>query len=261
MGEKILVVSSDKTETKNLTAILLKEGYDTASAADGQMALATLETEEIDVAVINIDLPDMNGIKVLQKAGEISPDTKIILLAEQGSIETVIEAIRYKAHDYIFKPFDSEEILGSITKALTRLEKERRIRLLLGQLDDTLQKLKEELGYTGAPKTRLKVISLPEGVSLDLARREMWRGADKVRLTPTEAKLLEILVTNWGRVMTHGELVFLVQGFRVYEAEAPEILRPLISRLRGKLDAFPQGSKWISSVRGVGYVFDADVPG
>ena len=260
MSEKILVVSSDKTDQKKLTAILLKEGYDVASAADGQTALATLETEEIDVAQIDLNLPDMSGIKVLRKAGEISPGTKIILLAEQGSMETVIEAIRYKAHDYIFKPFDPKEILASITKALTRLEKERRIRLLLGQLDDTLQKLKEELGYTGAPKTRLKVISLPEGVSLDLARREMWQGANKVRLTPTEAQLLEIFVTNWGRVMPHGELVFLLQGFRVDEAEAPEILRPLISRLREKLGEFPRGAKWVSSVRGVGYVFDADVP-
>ncbi len=175
-------------------------------------------------------------------------------------METVIEAIRYNAHDYILKPFDPEEILASITKALACLEKEKRIRLLVGQLDDTQQKLKDELGYTGKPKSRQQFISLPEDVSLDLARREMWRGANKVRLTPTEAKLIEILVTNWGRVMPHGELVFLLQGFNVSDVESPEILRPLVSRLRRKLEAFPQGAKWITSVRGVGYVFDVDVP-
>ena len=237
-----------------------QEGYDVGSVVDGQVALDTLESEEIGVALVALDLPDISGIKVLQKAGEISPDTKIILLAEQGSMETVIEAIRYNAHDYILKPFDTEEILSSITYALARLDKEKRIRLLVEQLDDALQKLKDVMGYTGKPNSRLKVISLPDGVSLDLARREMWCGADKVRLTPTEAKLQEILVTNWGRVMAHGELVFLLQGFKVSDVEAPEILRPLVSWLRGKLEAFPQGAKWITSVRWVGYVFDVDVP-
>lgn len=114
------------------------------------------------------------------------------------------------------------------------------------------------MGFTGKPKSRQQVISLPDGVSLDLPRREMWRGAEKERLTPTEAQLLKIFVTNWGRVIPHLELVFLLE---VSDAEAPEILRPLVSQLRRKLDTFPQGAKWITSVRGVGYVFDVDVPG
>jgi len=61
--------------------------------------------------------------------------------------------------------------------------------------------------------------------------------------------------------MPHGELVFLLQGYEVSDDEAPEILRPLVSRLRRKLEAFPEGEKWITSVRGVGYVFNADLPG
>ena len=101
---------------------------------------------------------------------------------------------------------------------------------------------------------------MPKATSLDLARREIWRGPTKERLTPTEGKLLEVFVNNWGRVITHGELVFLIQGYDVDELEAPEILRPLISRLRKKLEALEKGEKWISSVRGVGYVFDADMP-
>ncbi|MBC8507538.1 MAG: response regulator transcription factor [Chloroflexi bacterium] len=261
MTQTILIVSEDKSTQESLLAMLLKEGYGVSSVTDGQSALDTLESEEINVALISLDLPDMSGIKVMRKAGKISPDTKIILLAKGGSMESVIEAIRYNAHDYILKSFDPEEILASVTKALARLDKEKRIRLLVEQLDDTLQKLKDEMGVTGAPKSHQQAISLPDEVSLDLARREMWRGADKVRLTPTEAKLLEIFVTNWGRVMTHGELVFLLQGYEVSDVEAPEILRPLISRLRKKLGEFPRGAKWISSVRGVGYVFDADVLG
>ncbi|MBC8554326.1 MAG: response regulator transcription factor [Candidatus Brocadiales bacterium] len=261
MTEKILIVGEDKLTQQTLSAMLLKEGYEVSSVTDVQSALSILESENISAALIALDLLDMSSAKVLRKTKEISPDTKIILLAENGSMETVIEAIRHDAHDYILAPIGHEEILASITNALAELDKEKRIRTLVQQIEDALQELKDLLGYTGKPKTSQRVISLPDGVSLDLPRREMWRGAEKERLTPTEAQLLEIFVTNWGRVLSNEELAFLIQGFEVSGDEAPEILRPLISRLRRKLDSFPEGKKWISSVRGVGYVFDADMPG
>jgi len=261
MAKKILIVVEDTTTQESLSAILMKGGYGVSLLLNGKSTLETLESEEISVAFVSLDLPDMDGIKVLQNCRKISPDTKIILLAENGSMETVIEAIRYNAHDYILQPYDPEEIIASIIKALAELDKGERVRTLVQQIDDALQKLKDLMGYAGKPKSSQRVISLPEGVSLDLPRREVWRGAEKERLTPTEAQLLEIFVTNWGRVISHGELVFLLQGYEVSEDESPEILRPLISRLRRKLDTFPQGAEWITSVRGVGYVFDADLPG
>ena len=101
-----------------------------------------------------------------------------------------------------------------------------------------------------------RVISLPDGVMVDLSRREIWRGTDRVTLTPTEGKLLRVLIENKGRVMTHSDLVFLVQGYEVTDWEAPEVLRPLVSRLRRKLSTFSDGDKWIANVRGTGYVFD-----
>jgi len=86
-----------------------------------------------------------------------------------------------------------------------------------------------------------------------------WRGSNQQRLTPGEARLLEAFVTNWGRVISHTEIVLLTKGFEVAEIEAPEILRHLISRLRKKIKPFGLANKWISSVRGIGYVFDADI--
>jgi len=260
-SKKILVVIENLTIREFIIAMLLKDEYEVLPVTNGQSALATLEAEDISVALIAIDILDMSGAKILQKTNEISPNTKIILLAENGSMETVIEAIRYNAHEYVLQPYDPEEIMASITKAIAKLDKEKRIRMLVQQIDDALQELKELMGYAGKPKSSQRVISLPDGVSLDLARREMWRGAEKEHLTPTEAKLLEIFVMNWGRVISHEELAFLILGYEVSDDEAPEILRPLISRLRRKLDSFPEGKKWITSVRGVGYVFDAEVPG
>ena len=260
MAEKILVANNNQKAQKTLAAILLKDGYDLTSAEDGRAALDILETEEIDVVLVALDLPDVDGVEFLQKAEEISPETKIILTTEDASTESMIAAIRYQAHDYVIKPFDPQEILSSVTRALVQRSKEKRTRMFIEQLESTLQQMKDELGYTDIPKTSLHTVSLPGNVSLDIARRELWSGSIRVRLTPTEGKLLEIFVKNWGQVMTHANLVFMIQGYEVPDDEAPEILRPLISRLRKKLGSFPSGGKWISSVRGIGYVFDPGAP-
>ncbi|MBC8462037.1 MAG: response regulator [Deltaproteobacteria bacterium] len=152
MSEKILIVEEDGAARKDLTAMLEKEGYDVKSMANGQVALDCIESDYIDVVLIAVSLPDRSGIKVLQKAGKISPDTKFIFLAEHGTMEHVIEAIRYQVHDYILKPFDTQEILSSVAGALALRNKEKRKRILIEQFENTLQQLKDLEGITGAPK-------------------------------------------------------------------------------------------------------------
>ena len=119
-----------------------------------------------------------------------------------------------------------------------------------------MQQLRDVEGVTQSASSGKRVITFPDGVMIDLARREIWRGNEKASLTPTEGKLLKVLMENQGRVMSHRELVFLVQGYEVTDWEAPEVLRPLVSRLRRKLTKFPGGDDWIANVRGTGYVFE-----
>ena len=260
MGAKILVVDGDKNTRKSVTEILRYEKYEVLTVEDGQAAIEILAADEIDIMLLDIRLLGMDGIQILKKARTLSPDTQVIMLTGHGSMESAIEAFRNEAHDYLQKPPNGQEILSSVASGLAKRDESKRKRMLLGQIEDSIVQLKDAEGITAPPKPKWQVVALPEGVSLDLARREMWRGSSKERLTPTEGKLLEIFVTNWGRVMPHGDLVFLVQGYEVPEWEAPEVLRPLISRLRRKLSSFPRGEKWITSVRGIGYVFDAEVP-
>jgi DNA-binding response OmpR family regulator len=260
MSAKILVVDDEEPTRKTLAEFLRIEGYEVSTAEDGQSAVDVLETEEVDLMLLDLRMPGMDGLEVMQKAEEISPETKIILLTGHGSMESAIEALRSKAHDYLTKPASHQEILSSVANGLAQLDEEKRKHLLFEQLESSLQQLKDVEGLTAVPKPKLRLVSLPEGVKADLARRELWRGNDKVRLTPTEGRLFKVFIENWGRVMTHGELIFLVQGYEIPEWEAPEVLRPLISRLRKKLSVFPEGEKWIASVRGTGYVFEADMP-
>jgi len=208
--------------------------------------------------MIEIELSEMNGIEVMKKAKVISPDTMVIVLAKQPTIESAVQAVRHRAHDYLNKSCGSQELQSSIAKAITRRNEWVRKGQMLEQIENIVQQFRGIEGFSELPKHDRQIVALPNDVSIDFMRRVIWRDADKEKLTPTENKLLGIFVENWGRVIKHTELVFLLQGYEVSELEAPEILRPLVSRLRKKLAIFPQSEKWITSVRGVGYVLDVD---
>jgi len=260
MSAKILVVDGDKEIRDTLTNILEAEIHAVVAVANGEEALEILEGIEIAVMISEVHLPDMGGIEVIKEASQISPEVVIILLTGDASMESTIEALRLSAYDYMLKPISSQELLSSVSGALSCRDKRKHKRLLLEQIEKSLQQLKEIEGMSKLPKPKRQVISLPEGVQADMSRRELWRGSDRVRMTPTEGKMLRVFIENWGRVLSHNEIAFLVQGYEVSEWEAPEVLRPLISRLRKKLAIFPGGKGWIRSVRGTGYVFDAEMP-
>jgi DNA-binding response OmpR family regulator len=256
MAIKILVVDDEKASRKTLGDILRLEGYDVITAADGTKALAILEEDNIDLMLLDIRMPGIDGVEVMQKTPEISSDTQIIMLTAHGTMESAIEALRYGAYDYLIKPSSPHEILSSVASALARHAEMQRKKLILGQMETSLQQLKNVEGISQSNLSGQRAITLHDGVMVDLSRRQVWRGNERVNLTPTEGKLLRVLLENKGRVMTHQALVFLVQGYEIAEWEAPEVLRPLVSRLRRKLAVFPGGNRWISNVRGTGYVFD-----
>jgi OmpR family response regulator RpaB len=184
------------------------------------------------------------------------PDTVMIIISGYGSLESAITALRLGVKDYFIKPYQVDELLNAIYRALTAKETRVRKEMLLDQLSTSLEQLKDLEGIRSKALPARRVLSLPAGVMVDLERREIWRGNERVSLTPTESNLLGIFLENRGRVLSHGELVLLVQGIQVKEEEAPEILRPMVSRLRKKLVNFPGTDHWISNVRGIGYAFD-----
>jgi DNA-binding response OmpR family regulator len=256
MAAKILVVDDEKAARITLAEILRLEGYSVVDVANGTEALKKLQESAYDLMLLDIMMPGIDGISVLQRATKIAPDTMVILLTAHGSMESAIDALRHGAHDYLIKPSSPQEILSSVAGGLSRRTETHHKRLLLDQLDTSLQQLRDVEGISQSENVSKRVISFPDGIMVDLARREIWRGNYKVSLTPTEGKLFQVLIENQGRVMMHRELVFLVQGYEITDWEAPEVLRPLVSRLRRKLTNFPGGDKWILNVRGTGYVFE-----
>ena len=255
MTAKILIVDDDAGVRESLEELLRLEDYQADSTGSGEEALEAL-SEGFDLVLLDIKMPGIDGVEVMHEIRKYHPDTRIIIITGYGSLDSAIDAIRSGAQDYMLKPYTADDILESIGKALSEKESRTRKEILIEQLESSLDQLKDVEGIRTEELPARRVVNLPRGITVDLERREMWRGADRVRLTPTESKLLSIFLENRGRVMNHQEIVFLVQGFEISEWEAPEVLRPMISRLRKKLALFPGVEEWVSNVRGTGYLFD-----
>lgn len=256
MKAKILIVDDEEASRRSLKDILRLEGYIVKDQSNGADAVSSLEQDNYDLMLLDIKMPGMSGLEVLNKAVEISPETKIIMLTAHGSMETAIEALRQGAHDYMLKPAPPKDIIASVAKGISERGDVDRKRRLLEQMEASLQELKNVEGVETTLESSRVMFTLGEDVRVDLERREIWDGQEKVSLTPTEGKLMKVLIENRGRVLSHRELVLLVQGYETTDWEAPEIMRPLVSRLRRKLAGFEGGDDWIVNVRGTGYVFD-----
>ena len=257
MGARILIIEDDRSVQAALSELLRVEGFTVGSATSGDEALDLLNRENYDLALLDLHLPgNFDGEGVMEEISLRHPETRVIILTGHGSLDTAIKAIRLGASDYLLKPYDINDFLLSIRRVLSEKETKTRRELLIEQLSSSLDQLKDMEGIRREDQPIRRVVSLPGNLMADLERREIWRGNDRVNLTPTESTLLSIFIENRGRVLGHQELVFLVQGIQVSEEEAPEILRPMVSRLRKKMAVFPGVDIWISNVRGTGYLFD-----
>lgn len=241
MKPTILVVDDEPVARKSLSDILRLEGYSVAAVPNGQAAVEYARTHTVDLMVVDLRMPGMDGLEVVQVVNQLSPDTEIIILTAFGSTETAVRALRLRVHDYLQKPAPPTQIITSVKKGLVRRNKRMRAK---GNSIDLPQ---DEM---------LENVVLRDGTEVDLSRRQIKRGDTIVSLTPAEGRLLRILLANDGRVFEHRELVLLVQGYDTSQREAPEILRPLVSRLRNKLKPFPELDDHIVSIRGTGYVYD-----
>lgn len=242
MKSNILVVDDEPVARQSLTDILKLEGYSVASAPNGHAAVEYVRTHPVDLMIVDLRMPGMDGLEVVQVVNQISPETEVILLTAFGSTETAIQALRLRIHDYLLKPASPSQVMASVKKGLARRSSRLRVRSGAGGEMDV-----EE------PSAQF---SLKDGTVVDLSRRQI-RMKDKLEhLTPAEGRLLRILMENPGKVFSHRELVLLVQGYDASQREAPEILRPLVSRLRHKLEIFPMLNNRVVSVRGTGYVYE-----
>ena len=243
MKSNILVVDDEPVARQSLSEILRLEGYAVNSVPNGQAAVEYVRTHPIEIIIVDLRMPGMDGLEVIQVVNQISPETEVILLTAFGTTESAIQALRLRVHDYLLKPAPPSQVINSVKKGLAR--REARLKARSGTVNMEVDEGVLE-------------ITLKDGTHIDLSRRQVRKKDQIIHLTPAEGRLLRVLNENPGRVYSHRELVLLVQGYDTSQREAPEILRPLVSRLRHKLEAFPSLSDRVVSVRGTGYLYEGD---
>ena len=226
----VLIVDDDLTIIKFLRANLEASDYKTLTAMDGAEALQSIEMELPDLVILDIMMPKIDGFEVCQRLREWS-QIPIIMLSARGDEEDKVKCLDLGADDYITKPFGVEELIARVRTVLRRTQ--------------AIGAITTQPAFTSGDLT------------INFVERRVTIADCEVKLTPTEYNLLQELVLNAGKVLTHTHLLSKVWGPE-YRDER-EYLHVFIRRLRNKLEPNPTEPKHITSVPGVGYQFKSEV--
>jgi two-component system KDP operon response regulator KdpE len=231
MQPRVLVVDDEPQLRRALRLVLRANGYLVTEVAAGEAALDALATAEFDLMILDLMLPDLDGVEVCRRVREWSR-LPVIVLSAHGEEEIKVRALDRGADDYVTKPFSAPELLARMRSALRRAS-------------------------TDNSQPAEPLLSAGEGhITIDLARRVVARDGAEVHLTPTEYELLRFLALQAGRVITHGQLLRSVMG-PGYE-DATGSLRVHIASLRKKLEPDPGRPAIIVTEPGIGYRLRVD---
>ena len=225
MVERVLVVDDDETIRRTLRINLRARGYEVEEVASGRDALSTLEDAPPDLVILDLGLPDVDGVEVLRRLRRTSRVPVVVLSARHQSDDKV-EALDAGADDYVTKPFGMDELMARVRSALRR-----------GGGDG------EVLGGIAPVVT--------DAFAIDFGTLTASRGGEPVHLTPTEWRLLGELARHRGRVVTQADLLKAVWG-PGYGRES-NYLRVYGNQLRRKLEADPSRPRHILTEPGIGY--------
>lgn len=221
---RILIVDDEKAIRRFLRATLASEGFAVAEAEGGRAALCELTAFHPDLVVLDLGLPDMDGVEVTRQVRRKSQVPIVILSVREGERDK-ISALDAGADDYLTKPFSAGELLARIRAILRRLARNE---------DDPVFRSGK--------------------LTVDLSKRHIRVGENDVQLSPTEYDVLKTLVMNAGRVITHSQLLETVWGKNPEDFEGvAHLLRVTISNLRSKLEPNPNRPTYIITEPGVGY--------
>jgi len=221
---KILVVEDDRTVGQYVKRGLEEQRYHADLVEDGMEGLRLASGGRYDLIVLDLRLPEMNGLEVLRTLRDRGNTTPVLVLTAQDSVDFKVQALRSGADDYVTKPFAFEELLARV-EALGRRPKEIRPPVLrVGDLE------------------------------LDSETREVKRGGVPIELTPKEYTVLEYLMRHAGRVMSR--TLITEYAWDYHFDPGTNIVDVVINRLRKKVDT-GQAQKLVHTVRGVGYVVKA----
>ena len=218
---KVLIVDDEQAIRRFLRTSLSAQGYEVHVAAKGEDAVLRAANIQPDLIILDLGLPDTNGIEVTKRIREWAK-TPIVILSVQDQDTEKIAALDAGADDYLTKPFSVGELMARLRVAMRH-------------------------AYHPDPEPIFET----NGLRVDLVARRVTRDGEDIQLTPTEYDILRVLVQYAGRVLTHQQLLREVRGAG-YQTET-HLLRVHMSNLRHKLEKDPTNPQFISTEPGVGY--------
>lgn len=226
-SQPVALVIEDEVQIRRLLKIALEtEGYHVFEAETGQEGLSAAVFRRPDVIILDLGLPDLDGVEVLKRLREWSK-TPVLVLSVRQEIEQKVAALDGGADDYLTKPFHAAELTARL-RAIRR----------------------------HSPTEPAEAVYRNGSLEVDFVARRVTRKGDEIRLTATEYALLRILVQNYGKVVTHRQLLREVWGPQAEEQS--QYLRVYMNHLRKKIEPTPGTSKLIRTESGVGYRLEGD---
>jgi two-component system KDP operon response regulator KdpE len=223
MPSRILIVDDEPSILATMAPLLRSRGYEVSTATTGHAALDAVDRQPPQLVILDLGLPDLDGVDVCRRLRE-GRAIPILILSARGAEQDKVAALDAGADDYVTKPFGADELLARIRAALRRAD-----------------------GV--APSGILRRGDL----TIDVDRRRVTRGSDELRLTPKEMELLLFLAQHPGRVLTHRAILKAIWGS--HAVDQPEHLRVLVNALRGKLERDPSRPQYVTTEPWVGYRF------
>ena len=222
--ETILVVEDDMQIRNFICYALKNDGYNSKVAVTGTQALNTLETEKVDLVILDLGLPDIDGIEIIEKVRKSSEIPIIVVSARDQDKEKAL-ALDTGADDYLTKPFSSTELLARIRVAIRHMNRRDMI-------------------------IRQSVIQV-KGLRLDMEKHLVYLNDAEVHMTPMEYTLLSLLLKNRGKVVTTAAIIKELWGSGY--GQDTQALRTLMAGLRRKIEENPAKPQYIMTEIGVGY--------
>ena len=221
MNPRLLLIDDDQTLLQLLSQYLRESGFEVYEASDGKEGLRVAYAERPDLIFLDVMLPGMDGWEVCARLREMT-DVPVIMLTAKATEADKLRGFRLGVDDYVTKPFSFAELVARIQAVLSRL------------------RVSDE--RTG--------ILVHGDIALDLKKFQVTMGGQPLELTPTEFRLLEVLVRRKGGVVSDEDLMHEVWGF---DRQDPSLVRRYILLLRKKVEQTPSHPVWIRTVRGFGY--------
>jgi two-component system KDP operon response regulator KdpE len=222
--KSILIVDDDPAILRLLSTNLKARGYEIFTATNGEESLDAVQKDFIDLIILDLMMPKIDGVEVCRRVREWS-DVPIIILSARGDENDKVKCLELGADDYLTKPFGIAELMARIKTAFRH------------RGDPTVSPAQSSFTY--------------DGLEINFAKRRVTVSGKEITLTPTEFALLQHLAVNSDKVLTHNMLLQSVWG-NEYSSEK-EYLRVFVGRLRRKLEPDPKNPKYIQTIPGVGY--------